>query len=157
MLRVFKYTCMLLCLTLCLVSCKKDDDSATPESLPVTYINLAGNWQLVTLDNHPMAPETYLYIYFERREHNFEMYYNTGSMYGEVKTGTYLLEEDEKTETTVLSGTYDHWVGEWNNTYTVTQLTTNRLVLTTRSTPQEVQVFQRVDVIPVRDALNAPR
>ncbi|MCF0198894.1 MAG: lipocalin family protein [Bacteroidaceae bacterium] len=143
MIRFLKYIFLSLSLCMGLAACHDEDMEPEVPQLPVNYSNVAGTWQLVNFNGHPLAEDTYAYIVFERRDHVFQMYDNLQSMYGQKRTGTYLLEDNEDTETTLMSGFYDNGVGAWNHTYTVTLLTEQELELTSVDADGEVQRFER--------------
>lgn len=129
---------------LSLAACSNGDDvEPQPQQLAVNYANMAGEWQLVSFNGTTLSEDTYVTIRFERRDHTFELRDNLNSMYGQVRTGSYRLTNDEKSETTILSGTYDNGVGAWSHEYTVTSLTDTELLLTTTDTPHESSVYRR--------------
>ncbi|MCF0183018.1 MAG: lipocalin family protein [Bacteroidaceae bacterium] len=125
-------------------ACSKSDDTPQPATLAVTYNNVSGDWQLVEFNSHKLPEGTYLRMSLSRRDHAFTLTDNLNSMYGQTRTGTFTLTEDEDTETTILSGHYDNGVGEWNHEYTVTRLTASELHLLSTDSLHESQVFQRI-------------
>ena len=149
MTRFFKYALMTLALCVGFASCSKNEDyEPQPQQLIINYANFSGIWQLVSYNGHQLEEGTYLYIDFIRRDHVFRMYDNLQSMYGQKRTGTYYINEYEKTETMVLSGIYDNGVGGWNDEYTISSLTEKELRLTTRGDNPEIQIYNRLDKLP---------
>ena len=79
-----------------------------------------------------------------RRDTEFTLYYNLETFSPYVRTGIYSVDE----ETGVISGRYDHYAGDWTHSYTVSELTRDRMVWTAVDDPQDVSVYVRVDSVP---------
>lgn len=72
-----------------MMSCNSDDEAYTPTYEEVNYVSLNGTWRLSEWKGQTVgttATDPYVYITFNRKEHTFEMYENTGSMYSHRTT-----------------------------------------------------------------------
>lgn len=137
-----------LLMTLFMVSftaCDKQIDTTIP-TLKVTPYNLEGTWRLAEWNGAPLAEGTYVYIVIDR-DLTFDMYQNTNSMYAELLTGTYKLEEDWRVGF-VISGTYDPELGAWNHEYVISELYRESMTWTAKGDAGEVQKFVRIDEVP---------
>lgn len=122
-----------------------DDEEAVVTTLDVTPNNVSGIWKLSEWSGgNGQVPN--LYIEFVRRDKTFKIYEDVGSMYYEVKTGTFEIEEDIY-KGSLIKGKYDYGTGKWNNDYIVQSLTETVMVLVADG-DGEVQTFVRVDEIP---------
>ena len=111
-----------LLLTTGFVSCSSDDDEPKEQSLAVTPANLNGAWKMTSWNNgQPMPEGTYCYVIFHRRDNTMEMYDNLNSMYAVHTTGSFKVEQDPYLGY-VVSGSYDYNLGDWNQSYIVTNL-----------------------------------
>lgn len=126
-------------------ACDKQIDT-TISTLKVTPYNLEGTWRLAEWNGAPLAEGIYVYIVIDR-DLTFDMYQNTNSMYAELLTGTYKLEEDWRVGF-VISGTYDHELGAWNHEYVISELYRESMTWTAKGDAGEVQKFVRIDEVP---------
>ena len=111
-----------LLLTTGFVSCSSDDDEPKEQSLAVTPANLNGAWKMTSWNNgQPMPEGTYCYVVFNRRDNTMDMYDNLNSMYAVHTTGSFKVEQDPYLGY-VVSGSYDYNLGDWNQSYIVTNL-----------------------------------
>lgn len=132
-----------------LVSCSSDDEVLAPVYEEVNYVSLNGTWRLSEWKGQPVgtqASDPYVYITFNRREHTFEMYENTGSMYSHKTTGTFEVTVDDD-ERTVLTGQYDFSGVEWGD-YIVTEMTSSSMKWTRADDSADVSVYVRADSVP---------
>ena len=140
-----------LLLTTGFVSCSSDDDNESQEqSLAVTPANLDGVWQMTEWNNgQPMPEGTYCYVIFHRRDNTMEMYDNLNSMYAVHTTGSFTIKQDPYLGY-VISGSYDNGVGDWNQSYIVSQLyqSTGTMVWTAKDDASDVCRYQRVSEVP---------
>lgn len=137
-----------LLLTTGFVSCS-DDDEPQEQSLPVTPANLDGVWQMTEWNGQPMAEGTYCYVVFHRRDNTMEMYDNLNSMYAHYTSGTFYVKQDPYLGY-VINGTYDNGVGDWNQSYIVSQLyqSTGTMVWTAKDDASDVFRYTRVSEVP---------
>lgn len=126
-----------------------DEDSVTPEpSLAVTPANIAGTWMLVEWNGVQLNDSVYCYITFNRRERTYVMYQKFDSMYARRITGTYSIDEDRALGA-VISGTYDYGMGEWNNTYVVSDLyASGSMVWSAVGNFEDICRYVRCDAVP---------
>lgn len=132
-----------------LVSCSSDDEALAPVYEEVNYVSLNGTWRLSEWKGQPVGTEAsapYVYITFNRREHTFEMYENTGSMYSHKSTGTFEVTVDDD-DRTLLTGVYDYSGVEWGD-YIVTEMTSGSMKWTRADDPADVSVYVRTDSVP---------
>lgn len=129
-----------------LALCSCSDEPVAPEVtyLPVTASNISGTWQLSEQSGAPLAGDAYVYLDIVRRDTEFTIYTNTGTMTTDVMTGIYHINE----ETGVISGRYDHYVGDWTHSYAISELTSDRMVWTAVDDPEDISVYVRVDSVP---------
>ena len=85
-----------------------------------------------------------MYLDIVRRDTEFTLYTNVGTFSADIFTGIFHVDE----ESGVVSGRYDHTLGDWNHSYHVTELTAGRMVWTATDDPSDVSVYVRVDGIP---------
>ncbi len=130
-------------------SCSDDDKKIIEPSLEVNYANIAGTWMLAEWNNgEPVNTDTYCYIYFDRKERTFKMYQKFDSMYARCITGTYNIDKDKELGY-IINGIYDYGMGEWNNSYIVTNLyASGTMVWTAKDDKENVCKYIRCDAIP---------
>lgn len=131
-----------------MMSCNSDDEAYTPTYEEVNYVSLNGTWRLSEWKGQTVgttATDPYVYITFNRKEHTFEMYENTGSMYSHRTTGTF--EVAEENGQSVLRGEYDYSGVEWGD-YIVTEMTSESMKWTRKGQPGDVSVYVRVSGVP---------
>ena len=137
-------------LTTGFVSCSSDDDDEPQEqSLAVTPANLDGVWQMTEWNNgQPMPEGTYCYVIFHRRDNTMEMYDNLNSMYAVHTTGSFNIKQDPYLGY-VISGSYDNGVGDWNQSYIVSNLyQSGSMIWTAKNDASDVCRYQRVGEVP---------
>ncbi len=141
-----KIATLLMALSMVLfTACDNEIDTTVP-ALEVKPYNLEGTWRLAEWNGAPLAEGTYVYIVIDR-DLTFDMYQNTNSMYAELLTGTYKLEEDWRVGF-VISGTYDYGLGAWNHEYVISDLYRESMTWTAKDDAGEVQKFVRIDDVP---------
>ncbi len=129
------------------VAACSSDDEFTPQSLEVTPNNISGIWALAEVNGEPLPDGLYCYIEFVRRERTFTMYQKFDSMYPRRLTGKFSITQDEY-KGYILSGKYDFGAGDWNNSYIVTDLFEESMVLTVDSENGEVSKYVRCNEVP---------
>lgn len=128
--------------------CSEDEELLAVQTLEVNYVNLDGAWRLSKWNGLTMTADTYCYIVFDRREHTFQMYQNFNSMYAQYITGEFSLSKDEGGGD-VISGTYDYGLGDWNNSYVITDLLeTGSMVWTVQGDESDICEYQRCEKVP---------
>lgn len=129
--------------------CSSDDDKHTLEpTLDVTPANIAGVWKLEEWNSRPLPQGTYCYIIFTRKERSFRMFQKFDSMYARCITGVYAIDKD-KLGNYIISGEYDYQMGEWNNSYVVTELyASGSMLWTAKDNPDDVCRYVRLDAVP---------
>ena len=132
------------------VSCSKvNPTDETEVLLDVNASNLHGNWQLEAINGAAVEEGTYFYINFNRSGEEFKIWENltsipssynysegTFALYTEPETGTYIRGIDNVKE-------------EWSDTYVIKDLTKDTMTWVGMNDPTFVQVFTRVDKVPV--------
>ncbi len=131
------------------VSCSSDDEEPQEQPLAVTPANLDGVWKMVAWNNGQLMPEgTYCYVVFHRRDNTMEMYDNLNSMYAHYTSGTFYVQQDAYLGY-VINGTYDNGMGDWNQSYIVSNLyQSGSMVWTGKDDASDVCIYQRVSEIP---------
>lgn len=140
-----KITNLLMLLAVALLTACDNEIEPVP-SLQATPYNLEGTWRLDEWNADTLAENTYVYLVLDSKL-TFEMYQNTNSMYTQLITGTYKIEEDWRVGD-VISGTYDYENGAWNHEYIVTSLYKESMTWTAKDDSTDVQKFVRVDAVP---------
>lgn len=141
-------TMALFMMLFCLSACSEDEEEVTVPTLEVNYVNLEGTWQLTEWNGQPTPEGTYCYIIFKRKDHTFQMYQKFDSMYARLITGEFLLETDASTGT-LISGTYHYGMGEWNNSYIITDLLeTGSMIWTVKGDDNDVCKYERCEKVP---------
>lgn len=135
-----------LMLVLVLASCTRDDD-ATPQSLEVTPNNISGIWALTEVNGESLPEGLYCYIQFVRRDRTYTMYQKFDSMYPRRLTGTFDITKDDY-KGYILSGKYDYGTGDWNNSYIVTDLYEEFMLLTADTQNGDVCKYVRCNEVP---------
>ena len=108
-------------------ACSPDED-LTLQSLEVTPNNISGVWKLADVNGAVLPEGVYCYIEFVRRDRTFTMYQKFDSMYPRRLTGSFEITKDDY-KGYILSGKYDYGVGAWNNSYIVTSLFEESMLL----------------------------
>ncbi|MBQ8520996.1 MAG: lipocalin family protein [Bacteroides sp.] len=129
-------------------SCSEDDEEVTVPALEVNYVNVNGTWKLTEWNGNPIPENVYCYIVFKRKDHTFKMYQKFDSMYARCITGEFVIEQDEYWGS-MISGTYDYGMGNWNNTYIVTDLLeTGSMIWTVKGDDTDISKYERCDEVP---------
>ena len=124
-----------------LVACSAEEEVA-PQSLEVTPNNISGIWTLAEVNGEVLPDGLYCYIQFVRRDRKFTMYQKFDSMYPRRLTGEFTIDDG------VLSGKYDYGMGEWNNSYLVTALSEEVMVLVADSDNGDRCKYVRCNEVP---------
>ena len=127
-------------------ACSPDED-LTPQSLDVTPNNISGVWKLADVNGEVLPEGVYCYMEFVRRDRTFTIYQKFDSMYPRRLTGSFEITKDEY-KGYILSGKYDYGTGYWNNSYIVSSLFENFMVLTVDGENGEVCKYVRCNEIP---------
>ena len=139
---------LLMVSALLMFSCEKPINNDPPLPEPeVTVRTIAGAWQLEEWNGERLDEATFLYIEFDAKSQRFEMWDNLGSMYTEHKTGSFAIIKDEN-ERTIITGQYDHGVGDWNNSYKAHFIQRGDSDYMAWLTDSESMLFKRIDTIP---------
>ena len=135
------------------VSCELVEDGGIQEPLlEVNANNISGQWQLKQWNENTLNDDTYVYIDIVRNDRTYTMYQNIDS-FKDVPhriTGSYYIEVDPAIGA-VIRGNYDHDSGDWAHRYIITDLTRSKMVWTAKDDPAFVQIWNRVDSIPVAE------
>lgn len=132
----------------CFCNCSNKEEEEIVMPLDVNYANLHGTWKLVEWNDQPLAEGTYCFIEFKRKDHTFIIYQKFDSMYARYITGEFSLEEDEQWGD-VISGVYDYGMGDWNNSYIITDLLEEgTMVWTVKGDETDVCKYERCNKIP---------
>ena len=134
------------------VSCEKTETLPVEEQLEVTANNISGNWELVSWNGKKLADGTYVYLDIVRNGRTYTMYQNIDSFAGvpHVVTGSYYIDTDVELGA-IIRGNYDHDSGDWAHRYIVPYLTENVMEWVAKDDRTFIQVFKRVDSIPVAE------
>ena len=127
-------------------SCSPEED-LTPQSLEVTPNNISGVWKLADVNGQALPEGVYCYIEFVRRDRTFTMYQKFDSMYPRCLTGSFSITKDEY-KGYILDGKYDYGTGDWNNSYIVTSLFEESMLLTVDGENSEVCKYVRCSGVP---------
>ena len=128
--------------------CSNDEEVVVVPALDVNYANLNGTWKLTEWNGQVLPNDIYCYIEFNRREHTFIMYQKFDSMYARCITGEFFLEKDDKWGD-VINGTYDYGMGEWNNSYVITDLLeSGSMIWTVRGDDSDISKYERCSKVP---------
>ena len=127
-------------------ACTPEED-LTPQSLEVTPNNISGIWALAEVDGEQLPDGLYCYIQFVRRDRTFTMYQKFDSMYPRRLTGSFSITKDEY-KGYILDGKYDYGMGDWNNSYIVTNLFEESMQLTVDGENGEVCTSVRCNEVP---------
>ena len=145
MKRFLKTIALMLVLT-GVFSCSLEED-LTPQSLEVTPNNISGVWKLADVNGQALPEGVYCYIEFVRRDRTFTMYQKFDSMYPRCLTGSFSITKDEY-KGYILDGKYDYGTGDWNNSYIVTSLFEESMLLTVDGENGEVCKYVRCSGVP---------
>ena len=123
------------------------DEELTPQSLDVTPNNISGVWKLADVNGEALPEGVYCYMEFVRRDRTFTIYQKFDSMYPRRLTGSFEITKDEY-KGYILSGKYDYGTGNWNNSYIVSSLFENFMVLTVDGENGEMCKYVRCNEVP---------
>ena len=144
---------MMLLASFAAVSCELVDDGGDQELLlEVNANNISGQWQLILWNDAFLNEGTYVFIDIVRNDRTYTMYQNIDS-FKDVPhkiTGSYYLEVDPAVGA-LIRGNYDHDSGDWAHRYIITDLTNSKMTWTAKDDPTFVQIWNRVDSIPVAE------
>ena len=127
-------------------ACSPDED-LTPQSLDVTPNNISGVWKLADVNGEALPEGVYCYMEFVRRDRTFTIYQKFDSMYPRRLTGSFEITKDVY-KGYILSGKYDYGTGNWNNSYIVSSLFENFMVLTVDGENGEMCKYVRCNEVP---------
>lgn len=144
---------MLVAAAFAAMSCESVLDGGDAEQrLEVNTNNISGQWELMTWNGEFLNEATYVYIDIVRNDRTYTMYQNIDS-FSDVPhriTGSYYLENDPEIGA-VIRGNYDHDSGDWAHRYIITDLTQGQMTWTAKDNPEYIQVWHRIDSIPVAE------
>lgn len=133
------------------LSCEKVVDGGDEELLlEVNANNISGQWELSSWNGEPLDEGTYIYIDIVRNDRTYTMWQNIDS-FSDVPhkvSGSYYLDIDPEIGA-VIRGDYDYDSGDWAHRYIITDLTRSQMTWTAKDDPGFVQIWHRVDTIPV--------
>ena len=125
-------------------ACENNEPTPTPDNRERTKVDFEtmseGYWSLTHWGSNALGEGLYCYIYMEE-DGSYTMIDNLGSMYEVTTTGTYSLTPVD--DRVILTGTYDHGVGDWNDSYEAAIYDYEDLELTSLTTG-EVMKFLRM-------------
>ena len=145
-MKTFLKTIALMLVLTGVFSCSPEED-LTPQSLEVTPNNISGIWKLADVNGKALPEGLYCYIQFVRKDRTFTMYQKFDSMYPRCLTGSFLITKDEY-KGYILDGKYDYGTGDWNNSYIVTSLFEESMLLTVDGENGEVCKYVRCSGVP---------
>lgn len=139
----------LFVLMLSFATCSSDNEEILGTTMEINYANLNGTWKLVEWNGNSISDDAYCYIIFSRKDHTFKMYQKFDSMYARCITGEFTIEEDEYWGS-LISGTYDYGMGNWNNTYIISDLLeSGSMIWTVKGDDADVSKYERCDKLPL--------
>lgn len=134
-----------------IASCDTEEQPEADPQLEVNYANIAGTWRLAEWNGTKLDDSRYFYITFQRKatdgKRTYEIYQNFDSATSRYITGTFNLEEDEDWGP-VITGEYDYWKGEWENTYLLTNLRSQTMVWIVKDNPEDISLYERCSSVP---------
>ena len=134
-------------LLFCFASCN-NEDAEEELSLEINYANLEGTWKLTEWNGQPVVDGTYCYISLVRKDRTYKIYQKFDSMYARLITGEYFIEQDDYLGY-IISGTYDYGMGDWNNSYIVTDLLqSGSMIWTVKGDNTDVSKYERCEKVP---------
>ena len=132
--------------------------SCSEKEEPIAYLdvnahNISGSWKLVEWNGSALKDSTYMYVNFVRNDKTFTIYQNLDSFKNvpHVATGSFYIDTDVELGA-IIRGMYDHDSGDWAHRYIVTELTATGMKWIAKDNSGYIQVFERVNVIPVAPA-----
>lgn len=147
-MNIIKKISIMLLSAVALISCAEKET-------PIVYLDvnahtISGSWKLVDWNGAALKDSTYMYVNFVRNDRTFTIYQNLDSFTNvpHVATGSFFLETDMELGA-VIRGAYDYDSGDWAHRYVVCELTSTSMKWIAKDDPNYVQLFERVDTIPV--------
>lgn len=129
-------------------ACSEDEEETIVPTLEVNYVNLEGTWQLTEWNGQPLPDGCYCYMELNRKDHTFTLYQKFDSMYARLITGEFVLEKDNDYRS-IIHGTYHYGMGEWNNSYLITDLLeTGSMIWTAVGDDSDVCKYERCPEVP---------
>lgn len=129
--------------------------SCSEKEEPVVYLdvnahNISGSWKLVEWNGAALKDSTYMYVNFVRNDKTFTIYQNLDSFTDvpHIATGSFYIETDVESGA-IIRGMYDNDSGDWAHRYIVTELTATGMKWIAKDNSDYIQIFERVDSIPV--------
>ena len=147
----FLYASFAVLAAMAAISCETEEERVPePVQLEVNANNISGKWQLVEWNGAGLAEGTYVYLDIVRNDKTYTMYQNLDSFTNvpHVVTGSYFIETDPELGA-IIRGNYDHDSGDWSHRYIVKSLTDVQMVWVAKDDETFIQIFDRVDTIPV--------
>jgi hypothetical protein len=141
-----------LMLAVCLASsCDKNGLDDTQEVyLEVNANNISGKWELVEANGSALVEGMFVYLEIVRNDRTFTLYQNHNGFVDDARimTGSYNLDTDPELGA-IIRGVYDHDSGDWDHRYIIKDLTATKMTWIAKDDPSYIQVFSRIDSIPV--------
>ena len=138
------------------ISCETEEERIPEEvQLEVNANNISGKWQLVEWNGTGLTDGTYVYLDIVRNDKTYTLYQNLDSFskVPHVVTGSYYIETDPELGA-IIRGNYDHDSGDWAHRYIVKSLTDVQMVWVAKDDETFIQIYDRVDAIPVAPSEN---
>lgn len=132
-------------------ACVKDEPVVI-EYLDVNANNISGSWELVEWNGAPLQQGTYVFLDIVRKDNTYTIYQNVDSFSDmpHTVTGKFFLETDPALGA-VIRGNYDHDSGDWAHRYIVLELTKDSMKWVAKDNPEYIQVYKRIESVPVSE------
>ena len=143
----FLKTTAILLVAFCFCACSNESDDFAPQSLEVTPNNISGYWVLSEYNGMEIPEGVFCYVEYIRKDRKFVMFQKFDSMYPRRLTGSYEITKDDY-KGYILSGKYDYGTGDWNNSYIVTELYEESMLLTADAQSGDVCKYVRCNEVP---------
>ena len=142
---------MIMVVAFLATSCEKVVDGGDGELLlEVNANNISGQWELASWNGEALDEGTYVYIDIVCNDRTYTIWQNIDS-FKDVPhkvSGSYYLENNPEIGA-VIRGNYDHDSGDWGHRYIISDLTRSHMTWTAKDDPSFVQIWNRIDSIPV--------
>ena len=132
--------------------------SCVEKEEPIVYLdvnahNISGSWKLAQWNGAALNDSTYMYVEFVRNDKTFTIYQNLDSFINvpHKATGSFYIDYDMELGA-VIRGQYDNDSGDWAHRYIVRELTATSMKWVAKDDMEYVQLFERVDSIPMAPA-----
>jgi hypothetical protein len=132
--------------------------SCVEKEEPIVYLdvnahNISGSWQLQEWNGTVLDESTYMYVNFVRNDKTFTIYQNLDSFTNvpHKATGSFYIDYDMELGS-IIRGQYDNDSGDWAHRYIISELTTTSMKWVAKDDMEYVQIFERVDSIPMAPA-----